>query len=97
MQLIKGHEAEYKKRHDEIWPELSELLKKSGISNYSIFLDEPSGTLFASMEVEDEARTEANRNEPIMRIWWKYMSDIMATHPDNSPVTKPLKEVFHLH
>ena len=97
MQLLKGNESEYKKRHDEIWPELSQMLKNSGISNYSIFLDEPSGTLFASMEVEDETRTSSNRHEPIMKKWWKYMGDIMVTNPDDSPVTKPLTEVFHLH
>lgn len=96
MQLLKGHEEEYKKRHDAIWPELSELLKKSGINNYSIFLDEPSGTLFAAMEVEDEAKLATNPHQPIMKKWWKYMSDIMVTHPDHSPVTTPLKEVFHL-
>ena len=97
MQLIKGNESEYKKRHDQIWPELSDLLKKTGISNYSIFLDEPTGILFASMEVEDENRTVGIRHEPIMKKWWEYMGDIMATNPDNSPVTKPLEEVFHLH
>ena len=39
MQLFKGYEEEYKKRHDEIWPELQQLLKETGISDYSIFLD----------------------------------------------------------
>ncbi len=46
MQLRKGYEAEYKKRHDEIWPELKSLLKATGISEYSIFLDEQTNSLF---------------------------------------------------
>ena len=47
MQLKPGFENEYKKRHDEIWPELSQALSDAGISDYSIFLDEESLTLFA--------------------------------------------------
>ena len=37
MQLKPGQKEEYKKRHDEIWPELKQLLKQAGISEYSIF------------------------------------------------------------
>jgi len=47
MQLKPGQAAEYERRHDAIWPELVELLKQAGISDYSIFLDETTGTLFA--------------------------------------------------
>jgi L-rhamnose mutarotase len=96
MQLMKGQEEEYKKRHDAIWPELRKLLKSSGISNYSIFLDEATGVLFAYLEVEDAQRADDNRHEPIMKEWWKYMKDIMDTEPDNSPSATPLKEVFHM-
>lgn len=38
MQLLAGYAAEYKKRHDALWPELQSLLKDAGISDYSIFL-----------------------------------------------------------
>ena len=96
MQLLPGFESEYKRRHDEIWPELKQLLSSSGISNYSIFLDESTGTLFASMEVSNEPVSSQNRHNPIMKKWWHYMGDIMKTNADESPVTKPLKEVFHL-
>ncbi len=47
MKLKKGFEAEYKKRHDELWPELEKVLKEAGIHEYSIFLDEETDTLFA--------------------------------------------------
>ena len=96
MQLLPGFEQEYKRRHDEIWPELKQLLTSSGISHYSIFLDESTGTLFASMEVNNESASSQNRNNPIMKKWWHYMGDIMQTNPDESPITKPLKEVFYL-
>jgi L-rhamnose mutarotase len=96
MQLLKGFEQEYKKRHDEIWPDLSALLKKTGISNYNIYLDETTGALFASMEITDSRNLTDLPNHPVMKKWWTAMGDIMETNPDNSPVSIPLKEVFHL-
>ncbi|MDB5232438.1 MAG: rhaM [Chitinophagaceae bacterium] len=96
MQLKKGFEAEYKKRHDEIWPELEELLKETGISEYSIFLDEATGALFGVLIAQDAAGLDHLPAQAVMQRWWKYMDDIMETNPDNSPVSIPLKEVFYL-
>ena len=96
MKLKPGYEAEYKKRHDEIWPELTVLLKNAGISDYSIFLDEETLTLFAIQKLTDDNTTEDLPNVPIMRKWWDHMGDIMETNPDGSPVVTPLKEVFHM-
>ena len=96
MKLKKGFESEYKKRHDEIWPELSEELKKAGISDYSIFLDENTGTLFAVQKLTANNSADELPGKPIMRKWWDFMADIMEVNPDNSPVCIPLKEVFHL-
>lgn len=96
MQLYKGFEAEYKKRHDALWPDLKQLLKSKGISEYSIFLDETTNSLFAVMKAENlEALNELPSN-PVMKKWWDFMKDIMETNSDNSPVTIPLKEVFYL-
>ncbi|HUJ74747.1 MAG TPA: L-rhamnose mutarotase, partial [bacterium] len=47
MKLKPGFAKEYKRRHDQIWPELSALLKESGVADYSIFLDEETNVLFA--------------------------------------------------
>ena len=96
MKLFKGFEEEYKKRHDEIWPELQDLLKESGISDYYIFLDPSSGDLFGSMKVDDPAVLERLPAQPVMQKWWKYMADIMESNPDNSPVSIPLTKVFYL-
>lgn len=96
MQLFKGFEDEYKKRHDEIWPELKELLKGSGISDYSIFLDETTNSLFGVMKVENQEAVDRLPEHPVMQRWWKYMGDIMESNPDNSPVSVPLKDVFYL-
>ncbi len=96
MQLFPGKAAEYKKRHDEIWPELVELLKGKGIRDYSIFLDEKDGSLFGVLEVDDAMQLDALPQEPVMQRWWQYMKDIMASNPDGSPVSIPLQDVFYL-
>ena len=96
MKLKPGVVAEYKKRHDEIWPELVAALKAAGVSDYSIFLDEETLTLFAVQKLGDKNSAAALPHSPIVRKWWDYMAPLMETHPDHSPVAKPLKEVFHL-
>ena len=96
MQLHKGFEDEYKKRHDEIWPELQELLKGSGISEYSIFLEETTGSLFGVLKVKDREMLDRLPEHQVMQRWWQYMGDIMETNPDNSPVSISMNEVFYL-
>ncbi len=96
MKLKPGYEEEYKKRHDEIWTELKKVLSEAGIHDYSIFLDEETLTLFAVQKLEDDFDGSEVSSHPIVRKWWDYMADIMETNPDNSPVEKPLKEVFHM-
>lgn len=95
MQLKPGFEAEYKKRHDEIWPELSQQLTDCGVRNYSIYLDEDTLTLFAYQELTDDHTSDDLPNTAIVKKWWAYMKDIMDSNPDNSPVAIDLKEVFH--
>ena len=96
MQLHKGFEAEYKRRHDELWPELQQLIKAAGISEYSIFLDETSNNLFGVFSVEEIGLVDSLRYHPIMQKWWFYMKDIMESNSDNSPLSTSLKEVFYL-
>ena len=96
MQLFPGKEEEYKKRHDELWPDLQELLKNSGISRYSIFLDESTLSLFGVLDISDPIKLDDPPRHEVMQRWWAYMSDIMESNPDHSPVSLPLKEVFYL-
>ena len=95
MKLYPGFEAEYRRRHETIWPELGALLKSTGIAEYSIFLDEETLLLFAYLWVEDPAKLDLLPAQAIMQKWWLYMKDIMESHPDHSPVVRPLKEVFY--
>jgi len=96
MKLHKGREEEYKKRHDQLWPELEQLLKKTGISEYSIFLDPETNSLFGILKAEDPAALDNLPSQAIMQKWWAHMKDIMDTNPDNSPISISLKEVFYL-
>jgi L-rhamnose mutarotase len=95
MRLTPGQAAEYERRHNAIWPELISF-KESGISDYSIFLDESDGSLFAVLRRPEGHRMDQLSAHEVMRRWWAHMADIMATNPDGSPVTVPLRRVFHL-
>jgi L-rhamnose mutarotase len=96
MRLNPGMEAEYTRRHDAIWPALVDLLRESGISNYSIHLDRETNTLVGYLERRDDHRMDDLPNHPVMQRWWAYMGDIMATNPDGSPVAIPLAETFYM-
>ncbi len=96
MKLRAGCRDKYIRRHDAIWPELKALLSASGVRDYTIYLDSETNTLFAvQKQVGDKSSQDLGEN-PIVRKWWEYMADIMETNPDNSPVSIPLEEVFHL-
>lgn len=96
MKLNPGQAGEYKKRHDEIWPELTHLLKEAGIRDYSIFLDESTDTLFAVQQQDGDHSSQQLGVHPLMQRWWDYMADIMETNADHSPVSVPLQEVFYM-
>lgn len=96
MYLKSGFEAEYEKRHNDIWPELQKLLKDNGVYDYSIYWDKDTNTLFAVQKTTGDGNSQDLGANPIVQKWWAYMADIMETNPDNSPVSIPLKEVFYM-
>ncbi len=96
MYLNPGMKEEYEKRHNAIWPELKQLLKDSGVSEYSIFLDEETNTLFAFQKNSGKGGSQDLGETEIVKKWWDYMADIMKVNPDNSPVSIELKEVFYM-
>jgi L-rhamnose mutarotase len=96
MKLFAGQAGEYKKRHDEIWPELKSMLKTTGIEDYSIFLDEETNILFGVLKVVNEVKLDELSHHPVMKRWWGYMKDIMETNEDDSPISIRLNEVFYL-
>ena len=96
MSVNAGAEEEYERRHRPIWDELAAVLKAHGVHNYSIFLHPETRQLFGYAEIESEERWEAiSRTEGCQR-WWTHMADVMPANEDASPVSAPLREVFHL-
>jgi L-rhamnose mutarotase len=96
MSVNAGMEEEYHRRHSPIWPELEALLRAHGVHSYSIFLDAHTRQLFGYAEIEDEERWSAIANTTVCQRWWKYMREIMPSNPDDSPVSRELREVFHI-
>ena len=96
MKLHPGMEAEYRKRHDEIWPELVDLLHEAGASDYSIYLDPETNILFGILTRPKDHTLAALPEHPVMKRWWAHMADIMATGPGGEPVAVPLLPMFHL-
>ncbi len=96
MHLKPGARDEYRKRHDAIWPELVALLKEAGVSDYSIHLDDETGTLFAVLWRRDDHAMDDLPGSAIMQRWWAYMADIMETGPNGEPAAVPLTPVFHM-
>jgi L-rhamnose mutarotase len=96
MKLKPGNVEEYKRRHEQIWPELAEVLRAAGISDYSIFLDEKTLTLFAVQTLADGNTVAELPHHPVVKRWWDSMAPLMEVNPDNSPAWGELKQVFHL-
>lgn len=96
MKLFAGMEKEYEKRHNELWDEMKEMIHSHGGSNYSIFLDKETNTLFGYIEIESEEKWVKSADTEICRKWWHFMEYIMETNSDESPVSVDLKEVFYL-
>ncbi len=96
MKLRPGFEEEYRRRHAAFWPELTGLLYDTGIREYSIFLNEETLQLFATLRIDDAIKLDRLPEQEVMQRWWEYMKDIMDTNPDHSPASVPLKEVFYL-
>ena len=96
MKLYPGMAEEYEKRHAQLWPEIIEAIYRDGCKSYSIFHDPETNLLFEYLEIENENVWAACGGSEIIQKWWDYMADIMETNEDNSPVCRPINEVFHL-
>ena len=96
MTLKQGQQDEYERRHNPIWPELQETLRKHGVRNYSIFLNKNTDQLFLYAEIDSEELWQQIAETEACRRWWTHMKDVMFTNADDSPATVVLDEVFHL-
>ena len=95
--IKKGMEAEYVKRHNEIWQELVEVLKSAGICNYTIWRngDELFGYYECEKGEEFACRTQAE--SPVVDRWNEYKKDVMEMELDPETGAQPkLVKVFEL-
>jgi L-rhamnose mutarotase len=81
LKVRPGYEDEYKRRHDELWPEMDATLRASGLKSYHIFrhgLD-----LFGYFETDDLQATMAYlKDDPVNAKWGEYMAPIMEIDID---------------
>ncbi len=96
MQLKPGRAEVYRRRHEEIWPELERELAAAGVVEYLIFLDESTNTLLAVQWLKEGHRADKLPESPVVRQWWDFMADVVQTGPGNTPVVIPLKEMYHM-
>jgi len=96
MRLKPGREQEYRRRHDEIWPELKAALTAAGIRDYSIFLDPATLTLFAVLRLTPDNTRDRLPSLPIMRRWWDSMAELMEVDSTNKPIDQVLTPMFHM-
>ena len=96
MSVHPDKHEEYERRHNPIWRELKDLLIEHGVRSYSIYLDPLTSELFAYAEIESEERWQAIASTPVCRRWWHSMRELMPSNPDDSPVSRELREVFHI-
>ncbi len=96
MWVNDGQAAEYERRHNPIWPDLEATLLEHGVRTYSIFLDDQTNELFAYVEFESEERWAQVAQTEVCQRWWRSMRQIMPSNPDNSPVSRDCREVFHI-
>jgi L-rhamnose mutarotase len=95
MKLKPGAVAEYKRRHDKLWPDLGRALRDAGIYDYSIFLDEETLHLFAVLKLWPDHKLEELPAKPAMQRWWNHMADLMEVEQGNRPREWPLEKMFY--
>jgi L-rhamnose mutarotase len=98
MRLLPGQEAEYRRRHAAVWPEMLDALRQAGWHNYSIFLRD-DGTLAGYLECDDFAACQAAMQQTDVNARWQAeMEPFFEIESGIAPdaAMTPLREIFHL-
>jgi L-rhamnose mutarotase len=96
LRLRPGTEAEYRRRHDEIWPEMRAMMQDAGILHYEIHLRREDGSLFAFIVRKPGSSMAAFPSNPVWQRWQKHMADILIQDAGGGPLRTPLERVFRL-
>ena len=91
LKLKPGCEQEYKKRHDELWPEMADAMHKAGVS-MAIYRHE--NLLFIFATATDQQSWDELDRDPVTPRWDKYMSDVLEDDEHGKTFIKNLQQVF---
>ena len=89
---------EYRARHEAVWPEMLDALRRAGWRNYSLFARE-DGLLVGYLETDDFAAAQRGMEETEVNARWQAeMAEFFELPGDERPDTglQRLDEVFHL-
>jgi L-rhamnose mutarotase len=94
MTLVDGQIDLYRKRHDEIWPELETALRAAGVVEYRIFNEPGSDDLFAVMRRKKAHGLDALAASSLMRRWWDMMADVTVTGSEGVPIQRGMLQAY---
>jgi L-rhamnose mutarotase len=96
FEIRPGTEAEYKKRHDEIWPELGEAIKHAGLANYTLF--RRGTTITGYVECHPDVATSFGKLAPteVNARWAKWFEEVIVSLTDEEGNLFRADEVWHL-
>jgi len=94
LKLNPGCKEEYLRRHNPVWLKLEEVFKDYGVKRYSIFLDDKTNDLFASLEVESEEQWKQSAQSEVVQKWRKFMQPLLESNDDGTPKVTYLMETY---
>jgi L-rhamnose mutarotase len=96
MEVVPGQEAEYERRHAEIWPELVAVLGDAGVRNYTLFRRGTSVIAYAECHPDAATAFGQVSGTDVNRRWAQWFTDVLATHTDAEGNLIEATEVWHL-
>jgi len=96
FRLAPGVEAEYRRRHDEAWPELLEDLRRAGISNYTLFLQGDQVIAYAECEPDTRTAFGRMRRSEANQRWAAWFEDLLVDFVDEQGELHYAREIWHL-
>ena len=96
FEIRPGTEAEYKRRHDEIWPELVDAIRESGFRNYSLFRRGTQVVAYAECHPDRATAFAKLREHEVNARWSTWFEDVIVALADERGELFHLEEVWHL-
>lgn len=91
-----GQEAEYQRRHDEIWPEMVHALKASGFSNYTLFRRGTTICAYVECHPDRDTAFAAMGATEVNKRWQTWFEDVIEQIADDDGELFWADEVWYL-